>query len=225
VQHLSLVLISVVGLATVLAIRSLAPTPLARQMERLGRGIVALRVSDSEVFVSWRLLATDPDDLAFNLYRRIGNAPPIRLNSQPLTQATCWLDKGVNFHRNQPITYLLRSVRNGKELPATVTLTLSADMPIRPYLAIPMRQVPGDDEWAYAPNDGSVGDLDGDGEYELVVKREMDGFDPAQNGICRGTTKLEAYKLDGTFLWRIDLGPNIRSGAHYTPFLAYDFGG
>ena len=222
-RHYWLIFVSVTGLVMMAVIRSLAPASPARQMERLGRGIVALRVADDQVFLAWRLLATDPDDLAFNLYRRIGNAPPVRLTSQPLTQATCWLDKGVDFRR--PVTYLIRPIRNGKELPETATVTLPADMPIRPYFVIPMRQVPGDDEWAYAPNDASVGDLDGDGEYELVVKRERDSFDPAQKGVCRGTTKLEAYKLDGTFLWRIDLGPNIRSGAHYTPFLVYDFDG
>jgi rhamnogalacturonan endolyase len=102
-----------------------------------------------------------------------------------------WMGKSAALHPIRPI-------RNGKELPETATVTLPANMPIRPYLVIPMRQVLGDGEWAYAPNDASVGDLNGDGEYELVIKRERDSFDPAQNGVCRGTTKLEAYKLERT---------------------------
>jgi rhamnogalacturonan endolyase len=70
-----------------------------------------------------------------------------------------------------------------------------------------------------------VGDLDGDGEYEIVVKEEMRGYDNSQRGVCPGTTKLAAYRMDGTFLWRIDLGRNIREGAHYTPFIVYDLDG
>jgi len=95
VRHWSLVLAGIIGgLATIGFVHSLAP---ARQMERLGRGLVALRIADDQTFLAWRLLATDPDDLAFNLYRRIGNASLLRLNPQPLTQATCWLDKGLDF--------------------------------------------------------------------------------------------------------------------------------
>ena len=70
--------------------------------------------------------------------------------------------------------------------------------------------------------DASAGDLDGDGEYEIVVKQEQRPRDNSQKG-ATGETKLEAYKLDGTFLWRINLGKNIREGAHYTQFTVYDF--
>src|SRR5439155_5235986 len=76
----------------------------------------------------------------------------------------------------------------------------------------------------HTPNDAAVGDLDGDGEYEIVLKQEMRPRDNSQKGRT-GETKLEAYKLDGTFLWRINLGKNIREGAHYTPFLVYDLDG
>jgi len=74
------------------------------------------------------------------------------------------------------------------------------------------------------PNDGAVGDLDGDGEYEIVLKREQGGRDPSRGG-ASGETQLDAYKLDGTFMWRISLGKNIRSGASYTPFIVYDLDG
>ena len=74
------------------------------------------------------------------------------------------------------------------------------------------------------PNDASAGDLDGDGRYEIVLKQEMRPRDNSQSGET-GETKLEAYTLDGRFLWRINLGKNIREGAHYTPFLVYDFDG
>src|SRR5262249_61109733 len=77
----------------------------------------------------------------------------------------------------------------------------------------------------YDANDGAPAELDGDGEYELIVKwQPTNAKDNSQTGLT-APTLLDAYKLDGTRLWRIDLGPNIRSGAHYTPFVAYDFDG
>ena len=93
-------------------------------------------------------------------------------------------------------------------------------VPAQAYLAVPLKTPTG-----YTANDAAVGDLDGDGEYELIVKQELRGFDNSQRGVCPGTTKLEAYRLNGTFLWRIDLGKNIREGAHYTPFIVYDLDG
>ena len=76
----------------------------------------------------------------------------------------------------------------------------------------------------YSPDDIQVGDLDGDGELEIVLKREP--YDGANQGGWRnGTTLLEAYKMDGTFLWQIDMGINIRSGSHYTSYILYDFDG
>src|SRR5574342_208829 len=75
------------------------------------------------------------------------------------------------------------------------------------------------------PNDCSVGDLDGDGEYEIIVKWDpSNSKDNSQSGYT-GNVYLDAYKLDGTRLWRIDLGRNIRAGAHYTQFQVYDFDG
>ncbi len=88
-----------------------------------------------------------------------------------------------------------------------------------PYLSIPLQTLPG-----HTPNDASVGDLDGDGEFEIVLKQEMRGRDNSQAGTT-GESKLEAYTLDGRFLWRINLGKNIREGAHYTQFMVYDLDG
>jgi rhamnogalacturonan endolyase len=75
---------------------------------------------------------------------------------------------------------------------------------------------------SYAPSDAAIGDLDGDSEYEIVLKREVQPMDPSSSGVCRGSCLLEAYKLNGAFLWRVDLGPNIRQGPHYNPFIVYD---
>ncbi len=95
------------------------------------------------------------------------------------------------------------------------------------YLTIPLQvpsggTTPDGVSYTYSPNDCSVGDLDGDGQYEIIVK--WDPSNSKDNSVSgyTGNVYLDAYKLDGTFLWRIDLGINIRAGAHYTQFMVYD---
>ncbi len=84
---------------------------------------------------------------------------------------------------------------------------------------------PNGQDYDYSPNDMSVGDVDGDGQYELIVKWDpSNAKDNSQNGVT-GNVYIDCYKLDGTKLWRIDLGKNIRAGAHYTQFMVYDFDG
>lgn len=194
-----------------------AEAPAARQREALNRGVVAVPQNDGTVFVSWRLLGTDPPDLAFHLDRSTAGGPPVRVTPAPLTGGTWFLDQGAD--RGQPLAYTVRPVRDGKEGEASAPFLLPANAPSRPYLAVPLQTLPG-----HTPNDASVGDLDGDGAYEIVLKQEMRPRDNSQRGPT-GETKLEAYKLDGALLWRINLGKNIREGAHYTPFLVYDFDG
>src|SRR5207237_10410699 len=94
-----------------------------------------------------------------------------------------------------------------------------AGAPVRPYLAVPLQTPPG-----YAPNDASVGDLDGDGEYEIVLHQAGRGHDNSQAGETDPPI-LQAYRLDGRLLWTINLGKNIREGAHYTQFMVYDLDG
>jgi rhamnogalacturonan endolyase len=189
----------------------------ARQMERLGRGVVAIRREDGRVFVSWRLLGTDPVDIAFNVYRATGEGRPVKLNTNPITPSTQFLDDSAD--RVQSLAYSVRSVVGGREEPASDLFRIAANAPSRPYVAIPLRTPEG-----YSPNDASVGDLDGDGEYEIVLHQASRGRDNSQRGRT-GEPILEAYKLDGTFLWRINLGKNVREGAHYTQFLVYDLDG
>ncbi len=188
-----------------------------RQMENLGRGVVAIHQDGGKVFVGWRLLGTDPEGIAFNLYRSTGGGAPVKLNREPLTQATHFVDETVNL--SQPNTYFVRPVLNGKEQAASAPFTLKANAPARPYLSIPLQTPDG-----YTPNDASVGDLDGDGEYEIVLHQTGRGRDNAQAGMT-DPPLLETYKLDGTFLWRVNLGKNIREGAHYTQFMVYDLDG
>jgi len=191
-----------------------------RQMETLGRGVIAIKSEPEKIFVSWRVLGTDPVGLAFNLYRSADGATPEKLNPAPLTGATHFID--ATFNPAAANTYSVRPLLAGAEPPPsarTIVATIPANAPARPYFSIPLQTPAG-----YTPNDTSVGDLDGDGEYEIIVHLTGRARDNSRAGITDEPI-FHAYKLDGTLLWSINLGKNIREGAHYTQFLAYDFDG
>jgi len=202
-----------------------APKPAARrQLEKLGRGLVAIHYETGKVHIGWRMLGTDPENIAFNVYRVTSGAGgvtlrrlPVRVNVTPVVNATSFVDTGADITKRN--LYFVRPVLNGREQTASASFTLPAKALVRQYLSLPLQTPPG-----YSPNDASVGDLDGDGEYEFVIHQVGRGRDNSQAGL---TTEpmLEAYKLDGTLLWRINLGRNIREGAHYTQFMVYDLDG
>jgi hypothetical protein len=184
-------------------------------VEKLDRGVISVR-SGSGNLVSWRWLATDPDNVAFNVYR-----DGTKVNSSPLTGATDYLDNGAS----SSASYTVRAVVDGTEQaasPASVGFANGYhDVPISP----PPSGSNSSGSYSYTANDASVGDLDGDGQYEFVLKWDpTDSKDNSQSGYT-GDTYIDAYKVDGTRLWRIDLGRNIRSGAHYTQFQVYDYDG
>lgn len=186
-------------------------------MENLGRGVVAVRESPNKVNVSWRYLTQDPESQAFNVYRN-GK----KLNSKPIEDVTFFTD---SYSGNKPATYEVRPVKGT----LSGSYTLPADAPSG-YIEIPL-QIPehGVDvngrEYFYNANDASIGDVDGDGEYEIILKWDpTNAHDNAHDGFT-GETLIDCYKLDGTKLWRIDLGKNIRSGAHYSQIMVYDLNG
>ena len=194
-----------------------AVTVLYRQAEYLDRALVAVK-TDEGVYVGWKMLGTDPDDIAFNLYR-----DGVKVNAGPITGATNLLDK----EGTASSVYLLKTVAaDGTEK----TAAKEAAVWNRNYLAVPLKKpeggvTPAGESYTYNANDTSIGDLDGDGTYELIVKWDpSNAHDNSQAGYT-GNVYIDAYKLDGTRLWRIDLGKNIRAGAHYTQFLVYDFDG
>ena len=200
----------------------------ARQVEYLTRGVNAIPTGTSTVYVNWRMLGTDPQAVAFNVYRSTDGLAPIKRNSTPITATTDFTDTGVTTTKSN--TYFVRPVINGVVGDASESFTLPANSPMWQFRTVPLQIPPAGitptgETYTYSANDTSAADLDGDGEYELVVKWDpSNAKDNSQSGTT-GNVYLDAYKLDGTRLWRIDLGRNIRAGAHYTQFIVYDFDG
>ena len=184
------------------------------QLEKLDRGVVSVRAKDVAV-VSWRYLPTDSTNVAFNVYENGKLATP-----QPIRDATFFT---TGYRKNA--TYRVEPVGgNGSEKGGAARIGTS------PCLKIPLKPVeggvaPDGESYTYRTEEASVGDVDGDGQYELFVKRSpTNAKDNSQSG-WTAPTYIDCVKLDGTHLWRIDLGPNIRSGAHYTQFMVCDFDG
>ena len=175
--------------------------------EHLNRGVVAVKTADGKVAVSWRTLRSDPKGQTYDVYR-----DGEKLNQQPLTTG------GTFFVDEKPLEGdAVYEVRGGGN---DGTFTIKADTPVG-YLPIPLQKPEG----RYAANDASVGDVDGDGQYEIILKWEpWNAHDNAHDGYTDNVL-IDCYRLDGTRLWRIDLGRNIRAGAHYTQFMVYDFDG
>lgn len=184
-----------------------------RKMEFLDRGLVGIKTSETSVFLSWRLLGTDDYASAFNLYRQYGKQKREKLNAKLLAEGTNFEDN--NLKSDQDITYFLTKIDGKKEVEVG-QFKIHKNQSAQSYLNIPLRTPKG-----YTPGDVSVGDLDGDGNYEIIVHQNGIGRDNAHNGLTSEPI-LQAYKLDGTFLWEINLGKNIREGAHYTQFMVYD---
>ncbi len=185
-----------------------------RQMEWLDRGLIAVPDRQGKVLVSWRLLGTEDPQVTFNVYRSAGGKT-IKLNKVPVAEATSFLDSTVNTAVEN--LYTVTTVTRKKEEKDGASYKLPANA--KPYLSIPLQTPAG-----YSANDASAGDMDGDGVYELVVHMTGKAKDNSQKGITDPPV-FQCYKLDGTFLWEINLGKNIREGAHYTQFMVYDLDG
>ncbi|MBB6634461.1 fibronectin type III domain-containing protein [Cohnella thailandensis] len=194
-----------------------AVTVLYRQAEYLDRALVAVK-QEGGVYVGWRMLGTDPSDISFNLYR-----DGSKVNADPIDGATNLFDASGT----DSSIYVLKTVdASGKERTASKETAVWQN----DYLAVPIQKptggiTPAGEAYTYSASDSSVGDLDGDEVYELIVKWDpSNAHDNSQAGYT-GNVYIDAYKLDGTRLWRIDLGKNIRAGAHYTQFMVYDLDG
>lgn len=174
-----------------------------RQMENLDRAPVAVLSKDSGVFISWRLLGTDQEKTTFDIYRN-GE----KINKDPITGATNYTDKAGS----QQSSYTIKTIVNEKVTGETKQFNVLAT----PYLTIPVGKKDG-----YALNEISVGDLDGDGEYEIILLRLPKAYGPSDYPTTSNFPIFEAHKMDGTLLWTINMGPNFPNNTDIN-FLVYD---
>jgi rhamnogalacturonan endolyase len=201
-----------------------------RWMEALDRGAVAVPAKDGGILVNWRLLATDAPKTEFDVYR-----DGKKINARPLGGGTNIVDKDGTPRS----TYVVKTLAKGKLVASSKPVGVWNEG----YLNIPIQPPEGGvtasgEGYSYTAHEASVGDLDGDGQYEIILKWDPAQTDPATLPYIHptnardnafhgytGNVYLDAYTLAGKRLWRIDLGRNIRAGAHYTQFQVFDYDG
>lgn len=186
--------------------------------EKIDRGVVALSISENEVYVGWRLLLYDAEDVSFNIYRRdVGFTGYEKVNTAPVFNTTDFLDKTVKPGRGYH--YMVKKLNNGKEedCPGVAYVFTLSDN--KPYLSVKLN------DNIKAKRIG-IGDLDGDGAYDFVIQHPDFNVDPYhKTGYWKRspeTYKLDAYSSTGNFLWRYDMGWSIETGTWYSPYMIYD---
>jgi rhamnogalacturonan endolyase len=193
--------------------------PNAGAAERLDRGVVAMRPGDGQVYLGWRLLASDPANVTFDVFRSTtADGPRQKLNARPIADSCNFVDTtagdtGERFYVVQPLA--------GRD-------ALAASKPVgvasgtRGFLSLKL-------QGSYRAQKVGLADLDGDGALDYLVKQPDFNTDPYQQpGYWKkseDTYKLEAYRHDGTFLWRYDMGWAIEEGIWYSPIVVYDLDG
>ena len=186
----------------------------ARAAERLDRAPVGV-LTEEGVFLGWRLLGDEETDTEFHVFR-----DGEQITDTAITDSTNFLDPDGDAES----TYRIAVEKDGQLVWAGEEFTPWQDQ----WTDIPLNKpeggtTPDGVEYEYRANDVMVGDLDGDGELELILKWDpTNSKDNSQSGHT-GNVLLDAYELDGTQLWRIDLGVNIRAGAHYSQPQVYDY--
>ncbi|MBQ7162085.1 MAG: hypothetical protein IJR64_00610 [Bacteroidales bacterium] len=204
-----------------------AGRPWVLDPEPLGRGAVAVKAASSNYYhISWRWLSNDPDDISFNVYRN-----DTKINTNPITDKTNLTDAATTGD----LVYTVEALSGGQVIERSQALLLD-----KGYWEIPLHRPASDStpsgKYNYVPGDCMVADLDGNHEYDIVMKWDPVNEDGNNDNVgggqkdnsiggYTGPVFIDAYKMDGTFLWRIDLGRNIRAGAHYTQLMVYDLDG
>jgi rhamnogalacturonan endolyase len=191
-------------------------------VENLDRGMIALRTSDTAVYLGWRLQGADPAGRVFNIYRSTNGGTAEKLNEVPMITGTNFVDSTAKL--DQANAWWITSVALPRGAPAVegeimARVELPANSPVRPYLSIKLKE----------PNTTfqkvALADLNGDGKLDFILKTPDGGLDPGTPRISPDTNKIEAYLHDGTFLWRKDLGWNMNMGIWWTPYVVWDFDG
>lgn len=188
--------------------------------EKLNRGVIAVEDENRNVYVSWRLLQSDPADVGFDVYRETGKRS-VKLNRKPIMGTTDFIDRQAGNHTDHQY-WVIPVGKNGKGTPSEKVAVITKKSPEEPaYRSIPLQDdvVPGRRRLG-------VADLNGDGNFDFILIQPNLSKDPGSRpDSSQVTYKIEAYLHDGTFLWRNDLGDGIEPGVWYSPFIAYDFDG
>lgn len=193
-----------------------------RQLEKLNRGLQAVKVKNG-VFLSWRMFVEEAD--GYCKTGLTGTDYIVYRNDEAIatvTDSTNYLDT-EGGSRDQYAVAPFKDGREGEKCRFVIPWE-------REYLDIPIKKpeggvTPAGQTYEYRANDMSIGDVDGDGEYEYIVKWDPSNSQDVSIKGYTGKCYLDCYKLDGQLLWRLDMGVNIRAGAHYTQFMVYDFNG
>ncbi|TWT81788.1 Rhamnogalacturonan endolyase YesW precursor [Planctomycetes bacterium CA13] len=189
-----------------------------RVTEKLSRSVTVLPTGGGQVYVGWRLLRSDSDQVAFNVYRQVDHGAPVRLNELPITQTTDYVDDSAIAGKQYG--YCVATLIDGKETIRTKPANVIAGGPARNHITIPL-------DGPYSFRKCGIADLNGDGNYDFVIKQPGGNVDPYVNywKPSPSTFKVEAYLADGSFLWRHDLGWSIEQGIWYSPMIVYDLDG
>jgi hypothetical protein len=190
----------------------------ARVQEQLSRGVIALPAGDHRIYIGWRLLRDDPEDVAFNVYRRNGASTIEKLNDAPITKTTDFVDDDPI--RGRANEYTVASVVDGQEVECSLLVSCTPGGELRSYRSLKL-----DGEYTFQKC--GIADLNGDGEYDFVIKQPNSNIDPYEKywKPSPDTYKVEAYLADGTFLWRYDMGWAIERGIWYSPMVTCDLDG
>jgi rhamnogalacturonan endolyase len=186
--------------------------------ERLDRGVVALRNRAGQVYIGWRLLAADPQIITFDVLRaETANGAQRKLNHQPIAGSCNFVDTTAG---QKACFYVVRPMAPGAKFVPSPPVRVGEDT--RGFVSFKL-------QGNYRAQKVGLADLDGDGALDYLVKQPDFNTDPYQRpGYWKkseGTYKLEAYRHDGRFLWRYDLGWAIEEGIWYSPIVVYDLDG
>lgn len=196
----------------------------ASAAERLDRGVAAFPTKDGQIYVGWRLLADDPEAVAFNVYRsETAEGPRRKVNAKPIVDSTNFVDARPPAGGGGGY-YSVRPLIKGLELPASAAVAVDTATEVGGYRQIKFRG-------QYSAQKAGLADLDGDGKLDYVIKQPAFNVDPYVVGGSNfwkpspEPYKLEAYRHDGKFLWSHDMGPGIETGVWYSPVVVYDVDG
>ena len=185
-------------------------------VERLSRGVVAVPAAEKGNFVSWRFLSPDKPGTTFNLMR----------DGDVIASGLANVTNFTDINGTKDSRYAVQTLVNGTVQETSDEIQAWA----QPYLSVPLirpldQTMPDGKTCTYTPNDCSTADMDGDGDYEIILKWDpSNSHDNSHTGYT-GEVFLDCYKTEGVMMWRVSLGKNIRAGAHYTQFMVYDFDG